>query len=271
MSNATDSAKHSVHRLMVMAAAIFSAIVCATAGAQTAADAEPSVTPYRPSVSTPAALSAPGYLELELGGKREFDGDPARADSVPYALKLAFTADWGVRITGDAWVNQRDTSGQSTSGGGDTGVVLKRRFAIDDASAFGLEAGVKFPTARPPLGSGKSDASLLGIYSADIGAYHTDLNLGLMRVGAVDPGVSHGQALWAAALSRSFLQRWGAVGELSGTHQHGVHATSQFLLATSYNVSKALTLDAGFAHSLRSGVSDHSLFAGFTVLGPRLF
>jgi len=216
-------------------------------------------------------LSAPGYLELELGGQREYDSGGSRTGSVPYALKLAFTPDWGVRLTGDAWLQQRDAAGENSSGIGDTGVVLKRRFAVDDASAFGLEAGVKFPTAHSSPGSGKSDASLLGICSADIGAYHTDLNLGFTRVGAVGPGVAHGQVLWAAALSRSFLQRWGAVGEVSGTQQSGAKSTSQVLLAATYNIAKTLTFDAGFAHSLRSGVSDHSLFAGLTVLGPRLF
>jgi hypothetical protein len=250
---------------------VFCAISCASASAQTPPDDQPSVTPYRPSVSTPAALSAPGYLELEAGGLRERESGAARRDSLPYTLKLAFTPDWGVRIGGDAWVRQRDDTGQSLGGGGDTGVVLKRRFAVDETSAFGLEASATFPTARRGLGSGKSDTSLVGIYSADLGAYHTDLNLGLTRVGAVDPGAGRTQTLWAASLSRSFLERWGVVGEFSGTRQHGVDSTSQILLAGSYNVSKSLTLDAGFAHSLRSGVPDRSIFAGFTVLGPRLF
>jgi hypothetical protein len=250
---------------------IVCAIYCASASAQTPPDEQPSVTPYRPSVSTPAALSAPGWLEFEAGALRERESGAARRDSVPYTLKLAFTPDWGIRIGGDAWVRQRDDSGQSTSGGGDTGVVLKRRFAVDETSAFGLEAGATFPTARHGLGSGKADTSLVGIYSADLGAYHTDLNLGLTRVGAVDPGAGRMQTLWAASLSRSFLERWGVVGEFSGTRQRGVDSTSQFLLAASYNVSKALTLDAGFARSLRSGVPDRSLFAGLTLLGPRLF
>jgi Putative MetA-pathway of phenol degradation len=254
------------HALMLLALG-----VCASASAQAPSDDQPSVTPYRPSVSTPAALSAPGYLELEAGGLRERDGGAARTDSLPYTLKLAFTPDWGVRIGGDAWIRQRDDTGQSLSGVGDTSLVLKRRFEMNDTSALGLEAGATFPTARHGLGSGKTDTSVVGIYSADLGAYHTDVNLGLTRVGAVDPGTSRAQTLWAASLSRSFLERWGVVGEFSGTHQRGVDSTSQFLLAASYNVSKSLTLDAGFAHSLRSGVSDRSVFAGFTALGPRVF
>jgi len=250
---------------------VICAIYCASTSAQASPDEQPSVTPYRPSVSTPAALSAPGWLEFEAGALRERESGLARRDSLPYTIKLAFTPDWGVRMGGDAWIRQRDDTGQSTSGGGDTGVVLKRRFAVDDASAFGLEAGATFPTARHGLGSGKADTALVGIYSADLGAYHTDLNLGLTRVGAVDPGAGRIQTLWAASLSRSFLERWGVVGEFSGTRQRGVDSTSQFLLAASYNVSKALTLDAGFARSLRSGVADRSLFAGLTLLGPRLF
>src|SRR5437016_3240382 len=36
---------------------------------------EPAATPYRPSVSTPAALSEPGWLEGELGWQRTSGGD----------------------------------------------------------------------------------------------------------------------------------------------------------------------------------------------------
>lgn len=61
------------------------------------------------------------------------------------------------------------------------------------------------------------------------------------------------------------------VGEFSGTRQRGVDGSSQFLLAASCNLSKTLTLDAGFARSLRSGAPDWSFFTGLTVLGPRLF
>jgi len=239
--------------------------------AHAASDDEPSVTPYRPSVSTPAALSAPGWLEIEGGALFARGTGDTRRNSLPYTLKLAFTPDWGVRLGGDAWVRQTDEGGQRTSGVGDSSIVVKRRFAIDDASAFGLEAGATFPTGRRGISSGKSDYSLNAIYSADIGSYHTDLNLVSTRIGAVDPGVGRLQTLWAASLSTSLSERWGVVGEFSGTRQRGVDGTSQFLVAVSYNVSKALTLDAGFARSMRSGVPDRSFFTGLTLLGPRLF
>jgi len=239
--------------------------------AQAPTDDAPSVTPYRPSVSTPAALSAPGWVELEAGGQHARGAGSERRDSLPYTLKLAFTPDWGIRIGGDAWVRQTDDSGQRLTGGGDAGIVLKRRLAINETSAFGLEAGATLPVGKTGIGSGKSDYSLNAIYSADLGDYHTDLNLVSTRIGAVDAGVSRNQTLWAASLSRSLDEHWGIVGEFSGTSQHGTDSTSQFLMAASYNVSKSLALDAGFARSIRSGVSDQSVFAGLTVLVGRLF
>ena len=234
-------------------------------------DAEPSTTPYRPSVSTPAALSAPGWLEIETGFEHDHGAAGSRRDSVPTTFKLAFSPDWGIRIGHEAWVRQGDDSGHA-SGIGDTSVVLKRRFAVDE-QAFGLEAGVTMPTGRRGIGSGsgKADYAVNAIYSADFGDWHTDLNLVGTRLGQTDPGVSRGQLLWAASLSRALNDQWGVVGEFSGTHQRGAESTRQFLFAASCNVDKRLTLDAGAARSLRSGAPVWSAFTGFTWLAARLF
>ena len=96
-------------------------------------------------------------------------------------------------------------------------------------------------------------------------------NLLATRLGQTDPNASRTQWLWAAALSRPLNERWGVVGEFSGTRQQGAGHTSQFLLAASYNLSKRLTLDAGAARSLRSGPPVWSAFTGFTWLAARLF
>ena len=255
----------------LLAAVLVSCANASTAQAQAPAESPPSVTPYRPSVSTPAALSAVGWLELEAGVLRATASGSERRDSLPYTLKLAFTPDWGFRIGGDAQVRQTDSAGQRTIGGGDSSIVLKRRFAVDDNSAFGLEAGATIPTARRGIGSGKSDYSVNAIYSADIGEYHTDLNFVSTRIGVVVTGVSRSQTLWAASLSKSLNETWGVVGEFSGTQQGGQDSTRQFLFATSFNVSKSLSLDAGASRSIRSGVPDRALFMGATLLVARLF
>ncbi|MEO7336038.1 MAG: transporter [Caldimonas sp.] len=239
--------------------------------ADATAESDLSVTPYRPSVSTPASLSAPGYLEFELGGVAARSAGSSRRQSLPYDLKLAFNRDWGLRVSGDAWVRQTDSTGERLKGFGDTSVVLKHRIEVNDASAFGVELGATGPTARSGLGIDRTAYLLTGIYSADIGSWHTDLNLAATRFGTVEGPVGRTQRLWAASLSRALSDRVGVSAELSGTNQRGMAATSQLLLAASYAVSKTLVLDAGLAQSLRTGAADRSFFAGMTVLGPRLF
>ena len=230
------------------------------------------MTPYRPSVSTPAALSAPGWLEVEAGFQSSRAEDPVRRQSLPYTLKLAFTPDWGIRIGGDALVRQLGADGSEVNGGGDTTIVLKRRLAINDASAFGLELGVKFPTARSGLGSGHSDVILNGIYSSDFAEnWHIDINAGATHLGGAESGASHWQAAWAAALSRNLTDKWSVGGELSGTQRRGAGNTSQALVASSYSISPSLVVDIGVSKGLNAASGGWSVFAGATFLAARLF
>lgn len=250
-------------------------VACGAVGCANAAlaDDSPAVTPYRPSVSTPAALSAPGWLEVEAGVQSSRADDPIiRRESLPYTLKLAFTPDWGIRIGGDAIVRQHDVDGSAVNGGGDTTIVLKRRLAVNDASAFGIELGAKLPTAAGGLGSGHSDVGLNGIYSTDFApGWHLDLNATATRLGGVGAEISTWQTGWASALSRNATERLGVVAELSGTHQGGVGSTSQALVASSYSVSPALTLDLGVSKGLSAASGGWSVFCGVTFLAARLF
>ena len=249
-------------------------LLCAAITLSSAAcgDDSPAVTPYRPSVSTPAALSAPGWLEVEAGVQSSRADNPARRQSLPYTLKLAFTPDWGIRIGGDAVVRQVGADGSALRGGGDTTVVVKRRLALSDASAFGLEFGVKLPTARAGLGSGHTDIGLNGIYSSDFtDNWHTDFNLVATHLGGVDAGVGRWQKGWAAALSRNLTERCDVVGELSGTRQSGNASTAQALVAASYGVSRAVTVDIGVSKGLSAASGGWSVFTGLTFLAARLF
>ena len=249
------------------------ALLACCASAHADDDGGPPVVPYRPSVSTPAQLSAPGYLELEAGGLRATgpgsDSGMSRT-TLPYTLKLAFTPDWGIRVGGDAWVRQR-ALGQSDSGVGDTAVVLKRRFAVSDATAWGLELGETFPTAKSSIGIGHDATTLNGIFSSDFApSWHTDINLNETHIGGQSPA-SAWQTGWAAAVSRSVTDTWGAVGEFSGTHQAGVANTAQFLVAASWNQSAAAVFDFGTAVGLNDASPHWQLFAGVTVRLGKLF
>ncbi len=234
---------------------------------------EPAVTPYRPTVSTPATLSAPGWVEIEAGWIGGGTG-PDKRQSLPYSLKLAVSPDWGIRIDGEAAVGVPAANRQTQFGFGDTSFVLKRRFEINDRSAFGMEAGIGTSTGKEPFqsGSGRTDYTLNGIYSTDLGeAYHVDLNYAVTRLGAVSPTEGRDQSRWVAAVSRSLIGSWGLAGELSGTAQAGAAPTRQLLLAASYTPSRIVCWDAGFARGLTAASPRWSIFVGFTVLTAKLF
>ena len=122
------------------------------------------------------------------------------------------------------------------------------------------------------LGSGHADTSVNGIFSSDFAsAWHVDLNLNETRLGAPAGQPRAWQAGWAAAFSRTLGEAWGAVGELSGTHQAGVPDTSQALVAASWNAAPAAVFDLGYARGLTHDSPRDQFFAGMTLRLCRLF
>ncbi|MGZ3254334.1 MAG: transporter [Burkholderiaceae bacterium] len=241
------------------------AILLASSSLIAFADEEAGVTPYRPSVSSPAQLPVAGQLELEYGGLSS-KTDGMRRNSLPYLLKLAFNKDWGILFGGEAYVSQKDdATGLRARGLGDTNLVLKRAFLIDDTTAFGLELGAKIPTAKDSLGSGKADYSLNTIFSKDISKVHMDANLNFTRYGAVDVGTARTQTGLSSSFSVPVSDRWGVTAELSGTHRNGAPNTAQFLTAATFSPSKRLTIDMGVARGLTSASPDWSLFTGVVM------
>ena len=226
-------------------------------------DAEgPPVTPYRPSVSSPAQLPYPGQLEMEVGGLSS-KSDDGRRNSLPLTFKLGFSEQWGVVVSGEGYVSSPDGNGGRAKGVGDTLFVLKRAFVVDEATAFGLELGAKAPTAKDSIGSGRADYSLNGIYSKDMANnVHMDLNLNLTRLGADDPGAGRTQTGWSASFSAPVAERWSANWELSGTRRDSAASTAQFLLAAIYSPNKRLSLDVGFTRGLNNATPDWAFFTG---------
>lgn len=234
------------------------------------ADEDAGVLPYRPSVSNPAQLPQAGQLEFEAGGLSARSGDARRA-SLPYLFKLAFNPQWGVLLGGEAYVSARDESGARARGLGDTNLVLKRAFLVDDATAFGLEFGVKLPTAKDSIGSGSTDYSVNGIFSEDMGKLHMDLNLNFSKLGGVDVGTSRVQTGLSSSFSLPINDQWGANLEWSGARRSGVASTAQLLGALTYSPSKRLTMDAGVIRGLNKASPDWSLFTGIVVPLARLW
>lgn len=242
---------------------IFTYLLAAACCVPAFADDGAAVTPYRPSVSSPAQLPAPGQLELEMGGLHARTNDDRRG-SLPYQLKLAFSDQWGVLLGGEGYVSSRE-DGSRASGFGDTSMTLKHAFLIDDATAFGLEFTSTIPTAKDSIGSGKADYTLNGIFSKDLGNIHMDMNLNATRIGAPGSGEGRMQTGISSSFSMPIAEKWGATAELSGTHQHGVPGTAQCLTALTYSPDKRMAIDFGVLRGLNHASPDWGLFAGIVV------
>jgi Putative MetA-pathway of phenol degradation len=227
------------------------------------------ITPYRPSVSSPAQLPLAGQLEFELGGLQVRAADTRRR-SLPYLFKLAFSKEWGLLVGGELHVWSRQGSDEA-QGVGDTVLTAKRAWIVDEASALGLELGTKLPTANDRIGSGKADYSANAIVSRDIGAVHIDANLNVTRLGMVEAGTSSTQIGASASFSTALAQRWGLTGEVSGTRRSGADSGLQVLTALSYSPSKRLTIDIGIARAMRPAPSAISLFTGAVMPLARLW
>jgi hypothetical protein len=235
------------------------------------ADDEPAATPYRPTISNPAELSAPGWLEVEAGLARTKGGGAAWQNNTPWLLKLAFTEDFGIMLGGDVNARQKDAEGAVLRGRGDTSLAFKHHWKVDDDSAFGLEWGAKFATAADGIGSGKQDYGFVGIYSRDIGSIRIDANLGATRLGLLEEGLARHQYPWAVAVSSAVSEDWTLAVEVAGVYRRGAAASTQFLAAASYSVTKRLVLDCGVASRLSEGAPRWSAFAGVTYLAARFW
>ncbi|HEX6833845.1 MAG TPA: hypothetical protein VF132_09975 [Rudaea sp.] len=251
-------------------ALIVATLLSCACGTARADDDGPTVTPYRPTISNPADLPVPGWLEGELGVLATHAEDRTRDDSVPWLLKFAFDEDHGVLVGGNAYVRSAAAGMPAQNGVGDTSIEWKQRFSVSANAAFGIEAGVVLPTAEHGLGIGKPESLVNGIFSADVGAWHVDLNLARAHFAAHPLGASAWQTAWAAAVSAPLGTDWGAAFELSGTYQRGIATQSQALFALNYNASHRVVLDAGVAYGLAHDAHDRSLFAGATLLLGKL-
>ena len=226
-----------------------------------------SVTPSRPSVSSSAQLSAPGYFELESGYLRVKGSDDATRTSFPTRLKYAFNEHFGLLLDHEAAVRERGADGK-VQGAGDTALLAKFKLPTeaDASSALGLEAGVIAPTARDGLGAGKPAYLVNGIYSAELADFSLDINLGATRLNSVEEGEGRTGWNWAAAASYGVTERLGVIGEFSGSGRRGTDAQSQFLTVLTYNVSRKFVLDAGMAWGINKAAPDRMAFAGFALL-----
>lgn len=227
--------------------------------------AEPSATPYRPSVASGSTVSAAGYFELESGFQNAKNKDGSAQFNVPWLLKYGINDHLGVSVGGDAFLSVDDGAGNKINGVGDGLISARLLHPLNADHILGFETTVKIPMAKEPPGSGRTDYLINGIYGVDMGDYHADLNLSYIRLG-VDDGDGQNRNGWAAAVSRAWGENGGLTLEFSGVHYRAAPDTSQFLIAYAYKISRQLVVDVGAAQGLNNNPLKQSVFTGFTYL-----
>jgi hypothetical protein len=227
------------------------------------------VTPYRPTIANPADLSAPGYLEVEMGVAHAHDRSAqTRATNSPMLLKYAINEDLGFLIGTDGHVRQRNASGDVQSGWGDSSAALKLRKELTDSSGIGVELGARFASASNGVGQAGTDYAATGIYSIALGKLAVDVNLGATRVASTGVGEGRYRYGGAIAMGAPIAGPIGFTVELSSEVRRGFTGSSQGLAALTWEINRKLVLDLGFARTLdRSKVS--TVFAGFSWLITR--
>lgn len=234
---------------------------------------EPRAMPYRPTVSNPAYLPIPGYLELESGVRSlKAKKEEARRHSIPYRFKFGFSDRVGILIAGEFLTVEDPAGAPSEAGFGDVAGTLKLVQPLTTAlpSALGLEAGVKFPSAPATVGSERTDYFVNGIYSAAFGPFGLDLNLLYTRLGGAPAGEEKDQIGWVTTASYAVTNRLSLAGEFFGSHREGVGPFLQYLTAASYFITPRIVGDAGMAFGLTGASQEWTAFAGVTVLLWRL-
>jgi hypothetical protein len=223
------------------------------------------VTPYRPTVSNPAELSALHHLEVEFGAQLNQPGMEEERNSLPFLLKYPFAENWGLLVGGEAWIESVNPD-ETISGYGNTYALLKHYYPITEDLAVGIEAGAVFPTARNALGQGKTDYLGNLIVSKDFSDLRVDVNAGVIRQGFKEEDLDRYHYNWAVAASHPLTERWGIAGEFSGILTKQQKPTSQFLATLNYMVTPQLIVDFGGTVGMTTVTDDYSVFAGFAWL-----
>ncbi len=237
----------------------------------------PTVNPYRPTVTDPASLTFPGYLEMEAGGAAQHGGQQShRAFSTPIVLKLTTSSkrlEYHVFLGG--YNEQTATDGTHLSGRGDVTPGLQYLIVAQSPHTYDLAARLeyKIPTASRGLGTGKTDYDLLLLASKDYNkTLHGDFNLGVYQQGRMTGQGFATQYLGSGVLNTKLSPTLTLQDELygySGNSEGGTIVST--LHAIGYQPSRVLAFDAGIDIGLSHAAPRYTLLFGSTFFVGRLF
>jgi hypothetical protein len=225
--------------------------------------ADPEVTPYRPGFGSPAALSPTGYFELEAGYDYAKTSD-ARSDGIGLLLKYGLTDNVGLLLGVNPYARLK-AANSSASGVSDSSIAVKFVQQFNESTALGVQLQSTLPTGSRVFRNDKPAITLTGLAGFDVSGFHSDINLGLTRLGEGEAGASKHIVNGSASLSRNLSGPLSGALELSGSRQSG-NNTTRNLASLGYAVNKQLVVDGYIASVRARGINSTLAGAGLTYL-----
>ena len=230
----------------------------------------PAANPGRPTVSTPATLTPPGYLQFETGILSAWKSPGLLSQtSLNEVAKFAVTRRVELLAEFEPVARTNAISGTGNDPGGislGAQAVLFPGEGGKPTIAASYFHSVYSGTA-PDLDIGSSTNSALLLASADVKKFHYDANVFFNEV--VSDPVRRAQFGQSLSISHALTARFGISGEIW-------HFTQPFLRgnavgnlwAINYNANRDVVIDVGFDHGLTSTSTHWEAFGGLTYLLP---
>lgn len=249
---------------------VIAVLLPAEAAAQQSPDA-PSANPGRPTVSTPATVTPPGYFQFETGMLSAWISPGVTSQtSLNEVVKFAVTQRVELLAGFEPVAHSHGINISSNDAGGTSvgaQAVLFQSEGAKPTIAASYFHSVYGGTA-PDLDIGSYTNSALLLVSADINKFHYDTNAFFNEV--VSDPVRRAQFGQSLSVSHPLTARLGLSGEIWHFTQPFIRGNAVGnLWAMSYTANRDLVFDTGFDHGLTSTSTHWEVFAGFTYLLPR--
>lgn len=237
--------------------------------AQVSTDPLPQANPARPTVSTPATLTAVGYLQFESGilsavTSPEFSTRVA----INQITKLTVVPRLQLILQSEPFIHSRFDRDKETQPGevfaGVQGVLVPGKDNRPTISMSYIRRLYASPAPELDLGTYHQGATFL--VSTDVRGFHVDVNamFNQQKEGRVRRA-QFGQTL---SISRAW-KRWTLGGELWHFTQPFTNSNAVGnLWAAAYSVRPNLVIDGGFQHGMTDTSTRWEVFAGFTYVLP---
>lgn len=229
----------------------------------------------RPDVANSTKTVPPGYGQVEAGyrsAREHVAGGATRTRaSAETSLRIGVTPALEFRLDGAPYVDERD--GAREHGIGDFIAGAKWRLldakADDVTPSFALAPFAKVPTAERPIGSGRADFGVLGLFSFDLRSdVSADVNLGLAALGQRHGDPFLVQGLAAVTLAYKIVDRVATLGEafFGSSPDRGERGFIGVGAGVIWVVHRRLALDAGLDTMLAGRGPDFGFRIGATLL-----